>query len=77
VISSSLYLFSSVIFLHLVFQQTYYFTVEGMTSAGSVNVTSDSVTVVKALHVLINVSVYDGKPCNMKGKFYHDRKQLY
>jgi len=55
--------------MHIFFQQTYYFTVEAMTSVGSVNVTSDGVTVVQALYVLNNVNVYDGKPCNMTGTF--------
>lgn len=49
--------------------QKYYFTVTAVSSAGNTEVSSDGVTMVTENDVLTGVSVYDGKPCTMTGKF--------
>ncbi|XP_069133969.1 uncharacterized protein [Argopecten irradians] len=60
--------------LSLVLWQTYYFTVEAVTTVGTVSVTSDGVTVVQEGAVVAGVNVYDGKPCNFtvdNGTLFH------
>ena len=49
--------------------QKYYFTVTAVSSAGNTEVSSDGVTMVTENDVLTGVSIYDGKPCTMTGKF--------
>ncbi|XP_060084880.1 uncharacterized protein LOC132564227 [Ylistrum balloti] len=64
--------------LSLVHWQTYYFTVEAVTSVGSVSVTSDGVTVIQEGATLTGVEVYDGKPCNFTvddGTLFHHHEQ--
>ncbi|XP_061176006.1 uncharacterized protein LOC133184957 [Saccostrea echinata] len=54
--------------LSLVFFKTYYVTITAVTSAGSVEVTSDGITVVQENASLSGISVFDGEPCNMSGR---------
>ncbi|XP_021356985.1 uncharacterized protein LOC110452658 [Mizuhopecten yessoensis] len=64
--------------LSLVHWQTYYFTVEAVTSVGSVNVTSDGITVVQEGATLTGVNVFDGKLCNFtvdNGTLFHHHEQ--
>ncbi|XP_062576068.1 uncharacterized protein LOC134237945 [Saccostrea cucullata] len=51
--------------LSLEFFKTYYITITAVTSAGSVEVTSDGITVVQENATLSGISVFDGEPCNM------------
>ncbi|XP_052707847.1 uncharacterized protein LOC128183063 isoform X2 [Crassostrea angulata] len=62
--------------LSLIAFKTYYVTIIAESAAGSVNVTSDGVTVVQENAILNNVTVYDGEPCveadmNISARFDH------
>lgn len=52
-----------ILFFSCLFFKTYFVTITAESSAGSVNVTSDGVTVVQENAILNNVTVYDGEPC--------------
>ena len=48
--------------------QTYFVTITAVSSAGNVEVTSDGVTGVEENSPLTGVVVFDGEPCDHKGK---------
>lgn len=54
--------------------QKYFVTVTAVTSAGSIRVSSDGVTIVTENAALPGVMIYDGKPCNMTGTIFITRK---
>ncbi|XP_061177042.1 uncharacterized protein LOC133185758 [Saccostrea echinata] len=54
--------------LSLEFFKTYYVTITAVTSAGSVEVTSDGITVVQENASLSGISVFDGEPCIVSGR---------
>ncbi|XP_061176007.1 uncharacterized protein LOC133184958 [Saccostrea echinata] len=64
--------------LSLTFFKTYYVTITAITSAGSVQVISDGITVLKENASLAGISVFDGEPCiepdenTTKSVIHHD-----
>lgn len=50
--------------------QTYYATVIAVTSIGSVNVSSDGITVVQENMTLTGITIYDGINCTSEGNIY-------